>query len=370
MTCNNIFKYIEDWAPKEIAWNRDNVGLQIGSAERKIKNILLSLDLNMTVVEEAISKDCNLIITHHPLLFNPVRKINPDSDVSSRLIEKLIKHDITLFSAHTNLDFTKDGVSFQLAKAIGLKNVKFLKNLDQNQFKLVIFVPDTDVEEVALSIFNAGGGIIGEYSHCSFRTPGQGTFKGSVKSNPAVGKKQKYEKVNEIRLEVLVDSWKLEKVLQAMKRVHPYEEVAYDIYPLKNTNVNYGIGAVGILPEQMAVNVFLNHVSEKLKIKRFRYTTGNSGKIKTVAVCGGSGSDFIDEAMKNQADAYITADLKYHAFFDAKDKILLIDAGHYETEIFSLNEIKRRLTDFINGSSKIKIYKFKGHTNPVIFYNN
>lgn len=370
MTCSKIFKYIEDWAPKEIAWNKDNIGLQIGSAEREIKNILLSLDLNMKVVDEAIRKDCNLIITHHPLLFNPLRKINIDSDLTSKLIEKLIKHDITLFSAHTNFDFTKDGVSFQLAKTVGLENIKFLKNLESNQFKLIVFVPETHIEQVAQSVFEKGGGIIGEYTHCSFRTSGEGTFMGSEKSNPAVGSKQKYEKINEVKLEVLIDSWKLNNVLFAVKKVHPYDEVAYDVYPINNKNVNYGIGAIGVLKKEMTTKDFLNLVSKNLNIKNLRYTTGKANKIKKVAVCGGSGSEFISEALNQQADAYITADLKYHTFFDAKDKILLIDAGHYETEVVSLDEIKKRLSVFVNSKTDIKVYKFSGHTNPVIFYNN
>jgi dinuclear metal center YbgI/SA1388 family protein len=370
MTCSKIFKYIEDWAPKEIAWNKDNVGLQIGSAEREIKNILLSLDLNMKVVDEAIRKNCNLIINHHPLLFNPLRKINTDNDLTSRLIEKLIKHDITLFAAHTNLDFTKDGVSFQLAGAIGLKDVVFLKNLESNQFKLAVFVPESSLENVAQAIFENGGGIIGEYNHCSFRTSGTGTFMGSGKSNPAVGEKHKYEKVNEVRLEVLIDSWKLQSILSAVKKAHPYEEAAYDIYPLRNENVNYGIGAIGNLSKEMSTKDFLKLVSESLNAKNLRYTTGKTGSIKKVAVCGGSGSEFLPDAVKQGADAYITADLKYHTFFDAKDRILLIDAGHYETEVHSLNEIKKRLSAFLNGKSGIKIYKFSGHTNPVIFYNN
>jgi dinuclear metal center YbgI/SA1388 family protein len=370
MKCSDIFKYISSWAPEEIAWNKDNVGLQIGSAERELKNILLALDLNMKVVEEAVKNNCNLIITHHPLLFNPLRKINTDNDITSRLIEKLIKKNITLFAAHTNLDFTRDGVSFKLAEALGLKNISFLKNLEANQVKLIVFVPENHIEQIAQSIFENGGGIIGNYSHCSFRMNGTGTFMGSEKSNPAIGKKQNYEKVSEVKLEVLVDSWKLDKMLTSIKTSHPYEEMAYDIYPLKNKNVNYGIGAIGKLPGEMSADAFLKYVSEKININNFRYTEGKSNKIKKVAVCGGSGSEFINEALIKKADAYITADVKYHSFFDSQKKILLIDAGHYETEAFSLKEIKKRLSDFTKSKRSIKVYEFSGLTNPVIFYNN
>lgn len=370
MTCGEIFKYIENWAPKEIAWNRDNVGLQVGSSKRTIKNILLSLDLNNKVADEAIKKNCNLIITHHPLLFNPLRKIDTDNDSTSLLIEKLIKHNITLFSSHTNLDFTKDGVSFELAKTLKLQNIRFLSNLEANQYKLIIFVPEKNLNAVAQAIFENGGGIIGEYTHCSFRTHGEGTFKGSGKTNPAAGKKLRYEKVNEIKIEVIIDSWKLDKIMGGVRKVHPYEEIAYDAYPLKNKNINYGMGALGEIKESMTEETFLTHVSRNLNIKNLRYTTGKKNKIKKVAVCGGSGSEFIHIAIKGGADAFISADIKYHTFFDYHGKILLIDAGHYETEVFSLNELKSHLTGLIKENKKIKVYKYSGTTNPVIFYNN
>ena len=368
MTCGEIFKYIESWAPEEIAWNKDNVGLQVGSAERKVKNILLALDLNMKVITEAIKKDCNIIITHHPLLFNPLRKIDTDQDNTSRLVEKLIKHDITLFSSHTNLDFTKGGVSFELAKALELKNIRFLSNLKSIQYKLIIFVPEAHIEKVAAAIFENGGGIIGEYSNCSFRTKGEGSFKGSEKTSPSVGRKLNYEKIDEIKLEVLIDSWKLDKILSAIRKVHPYEEIAYDVYPLVNENINYGIGAIGELDKPINQKEFLNHISKSLSINNFRYTDGKGKKIKTVAVCGGSGSEVIPAALKKGADALITADIKYHTFFDNEGKILLVDAGHYETEIFSLNEVNKRLTTLVK-TKKIKVFKYSGNTNPVIFYN-
>ena len=368
MTCGEIFKYIQSWAPKEIAWNKDNVGLQVGSAERKVKNILLALDLNMKVITEAVKKDCNIIITHHPLLFNPLRKINVDQDNISQLVEKLIKHDITLFSAHTNLDFTKDGVSFELAKTLKLKNIRFLTNIKSTKYKLIVFVPEGHIEKVASAIFENGGGIIGEYSNCSFSTKGKGSFKGSEKTTPSVGKKLTYEKVDEIKLEVLIDSWKLNKILSAIRNVHPYEEIAYDVYPLNNENTNYGIGAIGELNKTMNQKEFLRHVSKSLKTNNFRYTVGKGKKIKTVAVCGGSGSEVIPAAIKNGADTLITADIKYHTFFDNEGKILLIDAGHYETEIFSLNEVNKRLAELIK-NKKNKVFKYNASTNPVIFYN-
>lgn len=369
MTCKEVIKYLEDWAPKEIAWQNDNVGVQVGNTNRKVTNILLSLELTADVANQAIKKNCNLIITHHPLIFHPIKKLDLNKDPNAQLIEKLIKKEITVYSAHTNLDFTKHGVSFQLAKKLGLKNITFLKKLKSNQYKLSVLIPTTHVEKVASAIFNAGGGIIGEYSSCSFRSEGEGTFKGSSISNPAVGMKGRYEKVKEIKLEVLVDSWKLKIVLDAMLSAHPYEEPAYDIYPLENYNVNYGAGAIGNFEKSLSPSETLAFVSKKLGAKNLRYVQGSSKNIKKVAVCGGSGSDLINEAISRGADTFITADIKYHSFHSAKGKILLIDAGHYETEIPVMDEMQRRLAKLVKEKSNIKVLKFNGNTNPINIYN-
>jgi dinuclear metal center YbgI/SA1388 family protein len=370
MTCKEVIKHIEEWAPKAIAWDRDNVGLQVGTTGRKIKNVMLSLDLNENVIKQALIKKCNFIITHHPLLFNPLTKIDTELDTTSKLVEKLIKNDLTLYSAHTNLDFTKDGVSFQLAKKLNLQNINFLHHLNDNQVKLVVFVPEDNVEEVSNAIHRSGGGIIGNYSNCSFRIKGTGTFKGANETNPAIGTKGQLESVNEIRLEVIVDNWKLPEVIIAMKSAHPYEEIAYDLYPLENENSRYGMGAIGKLKKSLTKNEFLDFVSDKLNTKIFRYTSGKKGNINRVAVCGGSCSDLLTTASKLNVDAFITADVKYHSFQDAEGKILFIDAGHYETEIHSIDEIKKRLEFFLNKEKRIKVYKYRGSTNPIIFYNN
>ncbi len=371
MTCKEIIKHIEEWAPKEIAWQKDNVGLQVGAVNREAANVLLCLEVTDKVIDDAIKKDCKFIFSHHPLLFQPLKKIDLLNDKNSLLVEKLIKNDITLYSAHTNLDFTKDGVSFELAKTLKLNNISFLVNSKSDRFKLSVFVPENAVDMVADAIFESGGGIIGEYSECSFRTAGKGTFKGSEKSNPAIGRQGRRETVEESRLEVVVDSWKLNQVVSAMIKAHPYEEVAYDIYRLENRNAGYGAGAVGELPDAMSSEEFLKYVSMHLKINNFRYVKGRNASVRKIALCGGSGSELIGDAIGSGADAFITADIKYHAFHDAAEKILLIDAGHYETEIFSLNEVQRRLNVFVkNNKSETKIFKYDGSTNPIIFYNN
>ncbi len=368
MVIKDLIKHIENWAPPGIAWEKDNVGLQVGAAQNQLKNILLCLEVNSRVVDDAIKKRCNLIISHHPLIFTPLKSIT-SQDSKSELIKQLIKNDISLYSAHTNLDFTKDGVSFQLAKKLKLQNIRFLTNLSSNQYKVVVYVPEDFVEKVAETMHNAGGGQIGDYSNCSFRIEGRGTFKGSSITNPFIGNKGNLEYVKEIRLEMIVNSFDLPKVLSAMKETHPYEEIAFDVYKLFNDNVNFGMGAIGNLTESLSKEDFLAYVSKSLGIKNFRYTCGKSKKIKSVSVCGGSGSDLTSEAIRQNADAFITADVKYHKFQDVQNQILLIDAGHYETEIFILKEIERRLNDLLK-KENIKVYTYKGSTNPIIFYNN
>lgn len=367
MILKDLIKHIENWAPPGIAWQKDNVGLQIGSTESQLNNILLCLEVNSRVVDDAIKKRCNLIISHHPLIFNPIKSITT-SEPTSELIKTLIKNEINLFSAHTNLDFTKDGVSFQLAKKLKLEKVHFLKNLNSNQYKIVVFVPENFVEKVASAMHRSGAGQIGDYSNCSFRLEGTGTFKGSDQTNPFLGNKGNLEFVKEIRLEMIVNSFDIPKVIKAMKDNHPYEEVAYDVYVLNNDNPNFGMGAIGVLTKELTTKEFLAYVSKSLKVEYFRYVSGKKGKIKKVAVCGGSGSDLVNEAINQNADAFITADIRYHTFQDAKDRILLIDAGHYETEIVILNELEKRINKFLE-KDKIKVYKYKGSTNPISFYN-
>ena len=370
MTCINVVRHIEDWAPKEIAWERDNIGLQVGSLKKGLKNIMLCLELTDGVIIDAIRHNCNFIFSHHPLLFNPLKKIDTDNDDKSKLVEKLIKNNITLYSAHTNLDFTKDGVSFQLAKKLKLNDINFLFNLNSNQYKVVVFIPERSVEKLSEKIFENNNGIIGDYENCSFRSKGTGTFKGNKETQPYIGSKGNFEKVNEIRLEFIVNKWKLNSVMSIIKKHHPYDEPAFDVYPIENQNLNFGAGVFGEFIKPITTKEFLERVKKNLNLKNFRYVNGSKKTIKKVAVCGGSCSDLINTAIDKGADAFITADIKYHDFHDATGKILLIDAGHYETEIHVLTEVQKRLKKFLSNNKKIKVFKYKGSTNPLIFYNN
>lgn len=400
MKCKTIIKHLEDWAPKESAWQKDNPGIQAGSELREVENVFLCLELTEDALGEAIRKKCNFIFTHHPLIFQPLKSLNTLKDKTSRIIEQLIKNDITLYSAHTNLDFTQQGVSFQLAHTLDLTDIKFLKNLEGNKLKLVIFVPKDHLEPVSEAVFTAGAGVIGNYTNCGFTLEGTGSFRGNENSNPKVGSPLKTEHVGEARLEVLLDSWKLGGVLKALNAAHPYEEPAYDIHPLLNENPNFGYGAVGTLKNPMSRDEFLRHVSEKLSAGTLRYSggrtaandspidnstadnstadnstdiskEGSEAAIRKVAVCGGSGSDLLQAAIASGADAFVTADVKYHTFFDAQERILLVDAGHYETERVILKETASRISALLKSHNQTaSVYIYTGSTNPVKYFNN
>jgi dinuclear metal center YbgI/SA1388 family protein len=366
MDCKLISKHLEEWAPLGAAWNKDNVGLQAGKLERELKNILLTLDITAEIVDEALTKNCNLIISHHPLLFFPLKKINLDNDSKSQIIEKIIKNDITVLSYHTNLDFTKDGVSFQLAKKIGLSEIKFLSPSTTKRKKIIVYVPVQSVELVAEALFSVGGGVIGNYDKCSNRINIKGTFRGSEETKPFIGKAENFEIVDEIRLEVIFDEWNINNAIKTIKETHPYEEPAFEVYEIDNPNFQYGAGAIGILDQEMPEREFLDKLANDLSLSNLRFTRGSGKKINKVAVCGGSGSDLLSTAISQNADAFITADVKYHTFQDAEGKICLIDAGHYETEVPILEEVKNRIDSFLlSHQSNSKVLVSEKNTNPI-----
>ncbi|MBM4171567.1 MAG: Nif3-like dinuclear metal center hexameric protein [Ignavibacteria bacterium] len=370
MTVGDIIKYLEDWAPPGVAWERDNVGLQIGSRRKRVKNILLCLELNQNVLDEAIYKNCNFIFTHHPLIFNPIKKLELDKDNQASLFEKIIKNNISVYSSHTNLDFSIEGVSFALANTLGLKKTRFLLNEFSNQFKVVVFVPEKNLNAVSDAIFESGGGKIGNYEKCGFRLNGTGTFLGSSVSNPTIGQKEKFEQVDEVRFEFIVDKWNLTNVINAVIKTHPYEEPAYDVYPLQNMNIKYGSGTIGELDKDLSVESFLKFVSKSLSANNLRFCKGAKTKIRKVAVCGGSGSDLLTTAIEVNADAFVTSDIKYHTFQKAEGKILLIDAGHYETEVVVLDTVHKKIKQHLIDEKDIKIFKYSGSTNPIKYYKH
>jgi dinuclear metal center YbgI/SA1388 family protein len=317
------------------------------------------------VIEEARRTGANLILSHHPLVFRPLRSVSTGNEIG-RCIRALAKNDITLFSAHTNLDFTRGGTSFALADKLGVSNVRFLSMAYQLRKKIVTFVPPSHIQAVVGAMAEAGAGIIGNYERCSFRTEGIGTFRGNASSHPAVGSPGRDENVREIRLEMVVSSWDVEKVIAALLRVHPYEEVAYDLYPLENTNDGYGMGAIGTLPRPMTAKAFLAIIKRRLATRALRATGSLNATIRRVALCGGSGAELIDEAIRQDADIFVTADVKYHAFHHAAGKILLVDAGHYETEYPVVGAMTRRLEQELDRrGEKIPLRAVAFSTNPI-----
>lgn len=342
MTVKDIEKIIEEIAPKKLAWDKDNVGLQVGSPEKPVHKILITLDLNEEIIEECINKNIDLIITHHPLLFTPLKSIN-SNDLKGKIIYQLINNSISLISAHTNLDFTKFGVSYSLAEKLELKNIRVLKPAENFLKKIVVFVPVDYVEKIIDSMTLAGAGKIGEYDYCSFRTSGIGTFKGSQSTKPFIGTPGELEKVEEVRLEMILPEWKLKNVIDAMRSSHPYEEPAYDVYPLNNELPEYGAGAIGEYENPISVKKFLQTVKDNLQSEVLKYVDTGIDKIRIVAVCGGAGSSLITSAMNLQADAFVTGEISYHDFQQFEGKLLLVEAGHFETEFFALDALAKML---------------------------
>ena len=367
MTVKDVQRIVENWAPKEIAWERDNPGLQVGSPESQVKGIYVCLDVTEAAIREALRRRADLIISHHPLLFRPVRSVDL-REKAGRCVSRLLQSQVSLVSAHTNLDFTQGGTSFALATRLGLNNVDFLLKSYRLKKKVVTFVPASHLDRVADAMGRAGAGRIGNYESCSFRTDGVGTFRGNAESRPAVGKKQHLEHVPEVRLEMLVDQSMMSDVVGAMLRSHPYEEPAYDIYPLENATQEYGMGVLGELSSPMSVQQFVRHVRKSLNTGIVRFARGPSNRIRRVAACGGSGSELTDEAVRQNADAFVTADVKYHSFHEAADRIMLIDAGHYETERPVLESLAMKLKEaFARVGSSIPVHVARTSTNPIVY---
>jgi len=367
MTVKDIQRIIETWAPKEIAWNKDNIGLQAGSSDAVVRTILVCLDVTEDTIGEAVERRADLIISHHPLLFQPLRSIDLHT-FSGRCIAQLLRSRINLFSAHTNLDFARGGTSFVLAERLGLINVDFLLKSYKLSKKIVTFVPPDHVDQVAQAMANAGAGRIGNYELCSFQTRGTGTFKGNDSSTPTIGTRGNLEHLEEVRLEMITDQPSLETVVSAMIHAHPYEEAAYDVYPLETPSREYGMGVIGELPKPMSVWQFTRRVMKSLNTKTVRSTRADAIRIRRVAVCGGSGSELTGEAIRQGADAFITADVKYHNFHDASQRILLVDAGHYETERPVVDALTRKLKEeFKKLRAPLRVYAARTSSNPIVY---
>lgn len=361
MKIREIADFLNDFAPLALQEPYDNSGLTLGNPDDTVTGMLICLDIVPEIIEEAISLKCNLILSHHPLIFQALKKVTASTPVE-KMVMTAIRNNISVISAHTNLDNITDGVNFALAGKLGLLRHRILRPQKGLLRKLVTFCPSSAVDGVREAVFNAGAGHIGNYDSCSFNTKGQGTFKANELANPFVGEKNKLHFEPETRIETIFPCYRESEVITALLAAHPYEEVAYDIYSLGNEFPRVGSGRIGELEKRLSPDKFLSLVKNKLNVKHIRYASGAQAYIKKVAVCGGSGSFLLQEAMNQGADAFITGDIKYHDFHNASGQIYLIDAGHYETEYPATEHLKNVLSEKF---SNFAIFITKHYTNPV-----
>ena len=339
----DIIHSLEEWAPSVLAESYDNVGLLVGDQNREITGVLISLDCTEKVVEEAIAKNCNMVISHHPLLFKGLKKLT-GSNYVERTVELAIKNNIALYAIHTNLDNVNTGVNKMIADKIGLENTRILSPKIGILQKLEFFVPEADLEKVRQAIFNAGGGKIGNYEGCSFNTKGIGTFTPMANANPTIGQRGKAHQENEVCVEVLIPDYLSKSVLAALKAAHPYEEVAYFLHSLENVHQEIGSGMIGTIAKAMDAREFIESLKVKMGLQVVKCTALLPKKVETIALCGGSGSFLLNEAKRQKADVFITSDFKYHEFFDAEDAVIIADIGHYESERFTIELIAEKLS--------------------------
>jgi dinuclear metal center YbgI/SA1388 family protein len=364
MRLKELCIYLDSAVPISYQESYDNSGLQIGLPEREITSAMITLDVTEEVIDEAIYCKCDLIIAHHPLIFTGIKHIT-DRTFTERIILKAIKNDIAVYSSHTNLDIFSNGVSRKMAEKLNLKKIKVLSPLERKLLKLVTYIPESHLDKVKNAIFEAGAGVIGNYDQCGFSTTGTGSFRGNEATKPFIGDRGKVHFENETRFETVLYSHLRDNVIKALLSTHPYEEVAYDIYTLENKNVDAGLGCSGELTSPITENDFITLISSVFDAKGVRYSKPTGKYIKKVALCGGSGASLLNEAIYSGADAFVTADIKYHNFFDAENKILLVDAGHFESEKFSAEILKDLI---IKKFPKFAVRFSETNTNPINYF--
>jgi len=362
----DLISFLEEWIPPGSAMSRDNPGLQVGDPREELRGVLVALDVTPAVVEEAVSAGVNLILSHHPLIFTPLSRLDQTTPLGG-MIAKLVRHHVAVYSAHTNLDASGQGVSMALARALEVDKPRFLAPPESRWLKkLAVFVPPDHAAAVREAMARAGAGVIGEYTHCSFNLEGTGTFQGGENASPAVGVKGNLEQVLEVRIEMILPAWKAGAVVRAMQAAHPYEEVAFDLYPLENSDVSYGFGAIGDLPMPVSLEDLVQRVKERLGCPAVGVMEGPSRNIARLAVCGGSGGELVEAAWKQGADAYLTGEMKYHTLLDYKDRITVLLAGHYPSEAVIVPEWAQRLRQWLDGRP-VPVIETRVMTNPLTY---
>ncbi|MGQ8336585.1 Nif3-like dinuclear metal center hexameric protein [Sunxiuqinia sp. A32] len=361
MKIAEIIKQIELLAPPAFQESYDNAGLLVGNSQQEVNQALITLDVTEAVLDEAIQNKSDLIIAHHPLIFSGLKNINGKNEVE-RCVIKAIQNNIAIYAAHTNLDSVHGGVNSKICEKLGLINCRVLAPASEQLRKLVTFVPNDHLENVQQAIFDVGAGHIGNYDSCGYSSQGKGSFRGNENSKPFVGTKGEIHYEAESRFETIFPKYIQGSIISALLKAHPYEEVAYDIYPLENKNPMVGMGMIGELAEAMDEKEFLHFAKNSFHAKVVRHSPLRSQKVKKIAVCGGSGSFLIRQAISANADVLITGDIKYHQFFEAESKIVIADIGHFESEQFTKEVFYELLTKNLR---KFAVRLSEVNTNPV-----
>lgn len=364
MKLKEIVELIETFAPLQYQESYDNSGLAVGNVDMEITGVLLCTDITSEVIDEAVQQGANLVLSHHPVIFSPLKRLTGKTD-TERIIIRALQSNIALYCAHTNMDNISDGVNQKICEKIGTRHNRILVPMPNRLRKLVTYVPGDHAEAVRNALFSAGAGHIGKYDSCSYNIEGMGSFRAQEGASPYVGKIGDIHFENEIRIETIFPVEIKNKVIGALLRAHPYEEVAYDIYALENTFERAGAGMMGELDQEMDEQTFLQHVKSAFQCKVIRHSNLRGRKIKKIAVCGGSGAYLIHDAIAAGADVFLTGEIKYHQFFEAEGQILLLDIGHYESEKFTIeifyDILQKKLTNFAVHFSTI-------NTSPIYYF--
>jgi len=364
MKLQEITDYLEDNFPLSLQESYDNSGLLVGNKSMELKSALICLDSTEEVVDEAIRKGANLIISHHPIIFSGIKSLTGETYIE-RIVIRCIQNNIALYAIHTNLDNHKQGVNAEIAKRIGLTQCRILRPKKGVLCKLVVYLPKEALEPLDKALFEKGAGRIGNYSECHFRTEGIGTFMPNEMAKPLIGKADKRSAISEYRVEYLVSYSKLQAVLAALETSHPYEEIPYEILPIDNENQDEGAGMIGELDNAMSEKDFLQELKTIFNCGIIRHTQLLNKSVKRIALCGGSGSFLLKDALNAKVDVFITGDFKYHEFFDAENKLLIVDIGHFESEQFTTNllaeKLKEKFTNFAIHLTEI-------NTNPINYF--
>ncbi len=364
MVIKELLTSLNELAPFSLQEDYDNSGLIVGEPGQQVSKGMVALDITEEVIDEAIEKKCDVVISHHPFIFQGLKKVT-GSRPSERILVKAIKNDLAVISLHTNLDNIYNGVNQKISSLMGLKDTRILDARYGYLKKLVVFCPVDHSNNVRMAIFKAGGGKIGDYDWCSYNIEGLGSFRAGEGANPFVGNVKELHFEKETRIETIYPSYIENDVINAMIDSHPYEEVAYDIYPIDNVFDRTGAGMIGRFEKPLSSKDFLSMLEKIFNTGIIKHSSFPDKKIENVALCGGSGSHLLDKAIDAKADAFVTADVKYHRFFDAQNKILLADIGHYESEQFTKDLIYEMISEkIINFALQIS----EINTNPVQYF--